>query len=59
MDLLAIAEENRHMAETKLNAFSSRSHLILTIYSGKSKLNLVDLAGSEKVSKTGAQGETL
>jgi len=47
------------MAETKLNAMSSRSHLILTIYSAKTKLHLVDLAGSEKVSKTGAVGETL
>ena len=57
--MLAIAEENRHVAETKLNALSSRSHLILTIYLGKSKLYLVDLAGSEKVNKTGAIGETL
>lgn len=56
---MAIAEENRHVAETKLNALSSRSHLILTIYLGKSKLYLVDLAGSEKVNKTGAIGETL
>ena len=48
------------MAETKLNAQSSRSHLILTIYIGKkTKINLVDLAGSEKVSKTGASGDTL
>ncbi|KAM3140687.1 hypothetical protein pb186bvf_007285 [Paramecium bursaria] len=59
-ELLKIAEINRHMAETKLNAQSSRSHLILTIYIGKkTKINLVDLAGSEKVSKTGASGDTL
>ena len=48
------------MAETKLNAQSSRSHLLLTMYIGKkTKINLVDLAGSEKVSKTGASGDTL
>lgn len=56
---MILAEENRHVAETKLNALSSRSHLILTIYYGKNKLYLVDLAGSEKVNKTGAVGETL
>ncbi|CAK83526.1 unnamed protein product (macronuclear) [Paramecium tetraurelia] len=58
-ELLQIAEENRHVAETKLNALSSRSHLILTIQMGRAKLHLVDLAGSEKVNKTGAIGETL
>ncbi|CAD8078565.1 unnamed protein product [Paramecium primaurelia] len=58
-ELLQIAEENRHVAETKLNALSSRSHLILTIQMGRAKLYLVDLAGSEKVNKTGAIGETL
>ena len=52
-----------------MNAESSRSHslFILTLTmkntedgsSKTGKLYLVDLAGSEKVSKTGAQGQTL
>jgi kinesin family protein 5 len=60
-ELIAFAEENRHVAETKFNIQSSRSHLILIInlQKSESKLNLVDLAGSEKVAKTGAKGDTL
>lgn len=62
---------NRKTAATKMNARSSRSHSIFSIYletaqqkEGKQfikagKLNLVDLAGSERSSKTGATGETL
>ena len=65
--LLEEAEENRSVAETKLNLLSSRSHIVfmLTIKQvckdceKTGTLNLVDLAGSEKVSKTGAIGETL
>ena len=60
---------HRHMALTKMNAESSRSHSIFTIIienqeeiNGKistraGKLNLVDLAGSERQDKTGATGE--
>ncbi|XP_005111503.1 myosin-2 heavy chain [Aplysia californica] len=60
---------NRHTASTKMNAESSRSHLILSIVlestnktTGtvmKGKLSLVDLAGSERVGKTGATAEQL
>lgn len=71
-DVVAVIEAgqaNRSIAETKMNAESSRSHsiFILTInqknlrdLSNKTgKMYLVDLAGSEKVEKTGAQGTTL
>eukprot|EP00759_Apiculatamorpha_spiralis_P016210 PhF_6_TR22532/c1_g1_i2/m.32002 len=64
--------ERRRVASTDLNADSSRSHSVFTIYiesietsedgvtkSITSKLNLVDLAGSERQSKTGAIGDTL
>ena len=53
----------RHVASTKMNAESSRSHLVFSIVldctnkkTGKQttgKLTLVDLAGCERVSKTG------
>ena len=61
--------ENRHIASTKMNAESSRSHLVIGIViesvnltSGavtRGKLSLVDLAGSERVAKTGAGAEQL
>jgi hypothetical protein len=56
--------KSRKTGETAMNADSSRSHSIFTIYietatddpaSGKQKIkagNLVDLAGSERQSKT-------
>ncbi|OQR98315.1 Kinesin motor domain containing protein, partial [Achlya hypogyna] len=58
------------MASHNLNAASSRSHCIYTLYVEsvdpaspqdvtKAKLSLVDLAGSERVVKTGATGVTL
>ena len=60
---------NRSVASTLMNAESSRSHslFVLTIQMNNTddgscktgKLYLVDLAGSEKISKTGAQGQTL
>lgn len=65
---MAIGNSARKTAETNMNATSSRSHSIFTIYietsrieKGESrikagKLNLVDLAGSEKLGKTGATG---
>jgi kinesin family protein 5 len=60
IELIQFAEEKRHVAETRNNSSSSRSHLILTVQIHQGgKLNLVDLAGSEKVAKTGAKGETL
>ena len=62
----------RVVGATKMNATSSRSHAIFTIYydeksvqeNGKkkkvtSKINIVDLAGSERANKTGATGERL
>ncbi|KAH9410732.1 kinesin [Ordospora pajunii] len=48
--------KNRTTAETKLNKSSSRSHGILRICVGDSKLNLIDLAGSENNRKTGNEG---
>nr|XP_034326344.1 myosin-11 isoform X3 [Crassostrea gigas] len=71
-ELFALFEEgskNRHTASTKMNAESSRSHLIIGITiettnktTGQvltGKLSLVDLAGSERVAKTGATAEQL
>eukprot|EP00930_Biecheleria_cincta_P054884 TRINITY_DN41272_c0_g1_i1.p1 TRINITY_DN41272_c0_g1~~TRINITY_DN41272_c0_g1_i1.p1 ORF type:complete len:1998 (-),score=388.66 TRINITY_DN41272_c0_g1_i1:390-6383(-) len=58
---------NRKVRATKMNAESSRSHLILVINvevtdkeSGRtclSKLSIVDLAGSERLGKSGVTGE--
>uniref|UniRef100_H2XNC3 Kinesin-like protein n=1 Tax=Ciona intestinalis TaxID=7719 RepID=H2XNC3_CIOIN len=60
---------NRHIASTKMNAESSRSHLVIGVViestnltSGaitRGKLSLVDLAGSERVGKTGATADQL
>ncbi|CAH1979752.1 unnamed protein product [Acanthoscelides obtectus] len=63
---LNMGNKNRHIAGTKQNAQSSRSHAIFSIYckvkhSGHetcAKLNLVDLAGCESVRKTGNKGST-
>jgi len=62
-------DENRHVTATKMNTNSSRSHLVLRIQveitdnvtGGRTigSLTLVDLAGSEKISKSGAEGQTL
>lgn len=62
--------KNRSVGSTLMNADSSRSHSIFTIYVERiqiddlenvkfGKLNLVDLAGSERQGKTGAVGERL
>ena len=61
---------NRATRATNMNAESSRSHSLFTIYIDSqdtdekgndkykaSKLNLVDLAGSERAAKTGTTGE--
>ncbi|KAJ0067567.1 hypothetical protein NL108_008570 [Boleophthalmus pectinirostris] len=60
---------NRHIAETKMNVESSRSHLIVGIKVesknltngsiSTGKLSLVDLAGSERAAKTGAKDHKL
>lgn len=71
--LMASAAEKRSTASTLMNAVSSRSHAICTIYINISplpdniesdeeivaKLTLVDLAGSERAKKTGAEGTRL
>ncbi|KAN0009274.1 hypothetical protein ACTFIU_006553 [Dictyostelium citrinum] len=69
LEVINTGISNRAIAETRMNAESSRSHsiFILTIQQKNlkegsiktGKLYLVDLAGSEKISKTGAQGTTL
>lgn len=63
--------KHKVMASHRLNAASSRSHCVFTIYVEsydptddtadvlESKLALVDLAGSERIDKTGATGVTL
>lgn len=60
---------NRHIAATKMNVESSRSHLIVSIKVesknltngsvSTGKLSLVDLAGSERAAKTGAKDHKL
>ena len=59
----------RHVAGTKMNVESSRSHLILSIViksinlqtqaESEGKLSFIDLAGSERVKKSGSSGEQL
>ncbi len=59
----------RHVSATKMNAESSRSHLIVSILleakdkntggSITGKLTLVDLAGSERVKKSGAKAQAM
>ena len=68
-EVLAKGSRNRTVAETRMNARSSRSHQILTIIvEGMSVttharsigcLHLIDLAGSERVSRSGATGVQL
>eukprot|EP01065_Artemidia_motanka_P047328 TRINITY_DN7386_c0_g5_i1.p1 TRINITY_DN7386_c0_g5~~TRINITY_DN7386_c0_g5_i1.p1 ORF type:complete len:1921 (+),score=803.83 TRINITY_DN7386_c0_g5_i1:104-5866(+) len=74
LKIIEKAHRLRHVAATKMNHASSRSHAICTVYFshvvvddggeevvGKEvsgKLNLVDLAGSEKLGKSGAEGNT-
>jgi len=70
--IMAQGWKNRSTGATLMNADSSRSHSIFTIYLEAcdtgidggdhiraGKLNLVDLAGSERQGKTGATGERL
>ncbi|CAJ0918210.1 unnamed protein product, partial [Mesorhabditis belari] len=65
-DLMNKGFANRHVGSTNMNAVSSRSHSIFTVYVEAlneqgtirmGKLHLVDLAGSERQSKTGAVGD--
>ena len=70
--LLAAARRRRTEANQRLNASSSRSHAIVTLYvsrertgtvtqklTKKSKLSFADLAGSERVKRAGASGARL
>lgn len=69
MNLIEEGKQNRHISVTNMNEHSSRSHSVFLINVKQEneetqkqltgKLYLVDLAGSEKVSKTGAEGQTL
>lgn len=66
-NLIERGTKERAMAETKMNAHSSRSHAVFQIritqadpMKGTQKIsliNLVDLAGSEKISQSGATGK--
>ncbi len=71
-ELMEVGFSNRSTRATLMNAESSRSHSIFSIYIDSqqldekgnehykaSKLNLVDLAGSEKTSKTNVTGDGL
>lgn len=72
--LLNLGSQSRITAETNLNARSSRSHAIFTLYlslramsasreSGggriSSKIHMIDLAGSEKINLSGVTGNNL
>ena len=69
LKLFDSANSNRKTASTKMNAASSRSHLVFSLIlentnlatkkTNVGKISLVDLAGSERADKTGATAETL
>ena len=74
LQLLERGSRSRRVTSTAMNADSSRSHLILSVYVlGRSrfalasgavkevmgKLHLIDLAGSERVGRSGVQGEAM
>jgi kinesin family protein 15 len=72
MELIMLGLKNRHQASTNMNAESSRSHLIFTIFlnysfsnkeglitSRSSRMHLIDLAGSERQKATMATGERI
>ncbi|KAJ9452831.1 Kinesin-like protein K39 [Diplonema papillatum] len=69
LKLIVTGNRQRHVAATKMNSESSRSHAIFTLYfeeeahddemdaiASASRVNLVDLAGSESISKSGVVG---
>lgn len=68
-DALDKAYANRSIAGTNMNAHSSRSHCVLTVYVTarnlstntqiRGKLHLIDLAGSERVKQSGVEGDRL
>lgn len=73
ISLINKSNQNRRVAETKMNDHSSRSHSIFSIqliqkqievnqrteleYIKISKLNLIDLAGSESISRSGVDAQ--
>ena len=70
--LILTGLKSRHVAATEMNAESSRSHLLFSIYLNaqyidakggevkkSSRLHLIDLAGSERQKKTKAIGERI
>merc|ERR550537_1089483 len=69
MEAMAEGLQQRHVAETKMNRESSRSHLVFSVVltgvdesTGRvstGKMTLCDLAGSERVKKSEAEGEQL
>lgn len=69
LTLLREGNEHRAVAETQMNAHSSRSHAVFIMHLTKtdkrmqkrklSRLFLVDLAGSEQVDRSGATGQAL
>jgi len=72
LELIMLGLKNRHQAATYMNAESSRSHLIFTIFlsysfsnkeglitTRSSRLHLIDLAGSERQKATRAVGERI
>lgn len=68
-EVMKIGSENRSVAETRMNAVSSRSHSMFCMKINKknvdsgdsteSRLYFIDLAGSEKISKTNVKGKEL
>lgn len=69
LDLLEYGNQNRVVASTDMNTYSSRSHSIFILRMEQtntetgehllSSLHLVDLAGSEKIRRTRAEGNVL
>ena len=69
VEILRLAAKHRSVAATSMNARSSRSHSIFTLYLTGSNsvshthltgsLNLCDLAGSERLSRSHAEGARL
>ena len=70
--LILTGLKSRHVAATEMNAESSRSHLLFSIYLNakyidpkggevkkSSRLHMIDLAGSERQKKTKAKGERI